>query len=148
MASRDLAQAFLSVYDALTQGIRVKVIGTVATSGGGGSGGGGPFFGTQQDIFTSTSPGVTFDASLAPCKSFALQIKKLGLVTSWSVVLEGSLDGAEFSQILSHSSSSNSDGSMEWSGQLESPCLYFRSRCTALVLGAGTNIKATILGVS
>ena len=73
----------------------------------------------------------------------------IGLVTStaatWTVVLEGSLDGVTYTTILSHS---NSDGTaVKWTAANLYPVRYFRSRCSALTLNGGTSVVASIVGI-
>lgn len=106
-----------------------------------------PNFKTRADTYTTTSSGTTVDASLAPVKSFTIAVKATGAVTSWSVVLECSMDNVNFSTVLTHSNVTPGDGQTLSSGTSLFPCLYFRSRSTALVLGGGTNVVATILGM-
>jgi hypothetical protein len=107
-----------------------------------------PNFGTRQDTFVAVGSGNTVNKSTAPIARFGLQIKGTGAAaTAWDVVLEGSLDGINFSTILEHTSLVG-DGQIMWSGPLDSPCLYFRSRVVSLTLGSATNIVATILGMN
>lgn len=106
-----------------------------------------PNFATRQDTFTATGNGTTVNKSTAPVKKFGLQVKGTGGVpTSWDVKLEGSLDGTSFTEILDHPTAIG-DGIIMWSGVLDSPCLYFRSRVAALTLGPASNIVVTILGM-
>lgn len=104
-------------------------------------------FGTSSDVYVATGSGAIVDAHLNPAKYFGLQVKKLGAVTSWTVVLQGSLDGVNFETIMTHDSSTDADGNLRWSGVLSSPCLYYKSKATAISLGAGTNVTATIVGM-
>jgi hypothetical protein len=105
-----------------------------------------PAFATRSDTYTTTSSGTTVDTHTSPLTSFAIQVKGTGAsATSWNVVLEGSLDNAEFTTILTHKTNTG-DGACMWSGSVLSPVLYFRSRVTALTLGPATNIVVTILG--
>lgn len=104
-------------------------------------------FKARADTYTGTGNGTTVTATSAPISVFAIQVKCTGVAaTSWDVRLEGSLDGVNFTQILAHTNVTG-DGVVLWLGAVTSPCLYFRSRCVGLVLGAATNIVATILGV-
>jgi len=102
---------------------------------------------TRSDTFVSAGNGQTIDTSLNPLSVFSLNVKGVnGIPVSWQVVLEGSLDGENWTTILTHtqliglgltiSSGSNSD-----------PSLYFRSRCVSVVLGTASAIEAIILGV-
>lgn len=99
----------------------------------------------QSDTFATAGSGVIITTP-SPVKSFSLSVKPTGVVVSWTVVLEGSLDGENFTTILSHTNLVGANVCL-FSGSNLFPCLYFRARCTALVLGLGTNIITTILGV-
>lgn len=100
----------------------------------------------RSDTFATTSNGVSVDVSTNPLKSFTLCVVTTGVVTVWDIRLEGSLDNSTFTQILQHTNTTGS-GVAVFSGTLISPCLYFRSRCAGLTLGAGTNCVTTILGL-
>jgi len=103
---------------------------------------------TRSDTYTGTANGTTVDASTNPLSRYAIQVKSSGgLASVWDIRLEGSLDNANFSQILQHTNSTG-DGAVVWSGSLSTPSLYFRSRCASLTLGLATNVSTTILGVS
>ncbi|GAC1501935.1 MAG: hypothetical protein NVS1B10_06430 [Candidatus Saccharimonadales bacterium] len=102
---------------------------------------------SQTDTFTIAGNGITAGAASVGVKSFALSVAATGAVTSWSVVLEGSLDGINYTTILTHTNTTGS-GVTLFSGASFYPCINFRSRCTAIVLGTGTNVVATILGIA
>lgn len=102
---------------------------------------------SRSDTFTGTGNGTAVDVSTRPNKYFALQVTETGTVTSWTVVLEGSLDGTTYSTIMSHTRAGNGSGSTLWNPTAV-PCRFFRSRCSALTLGAGTNVVARILGMN
>lgn len=103
---------------------------------------------SRSDTFTGTGNGTAVDVTAKPCKSFGVQVKGTGAApTSWTVVLEASLDGTNYTTILTHTNTSLSDGAVLWSGAAVSPALYFRSRCSALLLGSATNIAVTIIGM-
>lgn len=101
-------------------------------------------FSTRADTFTTTANGTTVNVATTPMKFFGIQVTQTGAVTSWDVRLEGSLDNVSFSTILTHTNVTGS-GAVLWL-TTPAPSLYFRSRCSGLVLGAGTNVIATILG--
>lgn len=111
-----------------------------------GAGAGGSTFGTRSDTFTATGSGTTVDSHLAPVKYFSLSVAETGTVTSWTVVLECSLDDTTFTTVLTHTNTSG-NGATVFGGTTAFPCLYFRSRASAITLGAGTNVIATILGM-
>lgn len=102
-------------------------------------------FATRSDTYTGTGNGTTIDRSTSPLALFGISVKQTGTVTSWDVRLEGSLNNSEFTTILTHTNVTG-DGVVLWSGTLNAPTLYFRSRCAGLVLGAGTNVVVTVLG--
>ncbi len=98
----------------------------------------------RSDTYTVTGTG-TIVQPPRTLKYFSIQLKgTVAGATSWTVTLEGSLDGTNFSTIITHSTA-DLDGSVKWSTSA-SPSLYFRSNCSALVLGGATNIVVTILG--
>lgn len=106
----------------------------------------------RSDTFTAAANGTAIDLGAGTAyKSFALQVVQTGTVTSWTVVLEGSLDGTNFSTILTHTNAAPGSGGIvpltTAAAFTPFPVRYYRSRCSAIVLGAGTNVIATILGV-
>lgn len=101
---------------------------------------------SRSDTYTTTANGTTVDVSAQGMSTFGLQCKQTGTVTSWTVVLEGSLDGTNFVTILTHTKAGNNDGGIVWTSAALYPVLYFRSQCTAITLGGGTNVVATIVG--
>lgn len=109
-----------------------------------------PFFSTRSDTYITTANGTTVDVSTKPCTKFSLQVKgTVAAATAWNIILEGSLDNTNFTQILQHSSANpfgaDTDGATVWT--TTGPFLYFRSRSAAtLTLGSATNVVATIVG--
>lgn len=101
---------------------------------------------TRQDTFTGATNGTTVDVHTAPVKYFSMSVVETGVVTSWTVVLECSLDNSNFTTVLTHTNTSPGTGSIVFGGTTAFPCLYFRSRTSAITLGSGTNVIATILG--
>lgn len=100
---------------------------------------------TRSDTYTATGNGEVLDLTRAPLKSFSIQVTGTGAAaTTWDVRLEGSLDNARFSQILQHTNVTG-NGEVLWA-TAATPCLYVRSRCSGLVLGAATDIVVTIVG--
>lgn len=101
---------------------------------------------SHSDTFTTTANGTTVDASTAPIKYFSMQCKGTGAApTTWSVVLEVSLDNVNFTTAITHANA-DGDGAVK-ALTTPLPARYFRSRCTALTLGGATNVVTTILGV-
>lgn len=101
-------------------------------------------FKKQIDTFTTTGNGVLVDISTNPFSNFSLSVIPTGPVVTWIVILEGSLDGINFTTITTHTN--NLGAVTMFPGVNITPCLYFRTRCSALALGLGTNIIATVLG--
>ena len=100
----------------------------------------------RQDTFTATGNGVIQSVVNKPIKSFAIQIKGTGAAaTAWSVVIEGSLDGTNFTTIMTHANTVETDGEAKWTGASLYPVLHFRSRCVSITLGSATNIVANVL---
>lgn len=106
-----------------------------------------PFSTTRSDTFTGASNGSILNVLTPPCRDFSIICNQTGSITSWTIVLEGGLDGTNFSTILTHTGIIGT-GVNVFSGTSRSPCFYFRSRCVAIVLGAGTSVTTTILGMS
>ena len=97
--------------------------------------------------FTGTANGATVDATADPVTQFTVQVVGTGAGASvWDVRLEGSLDGTNFTTILSHTNATG-DKVVLWSGLTLYPSRYFRSRVAGLTLGGATNIVVTILGL-
>ena len=101
----------------------------------------------RSDTFTTTTNGTTIGDGFQTYKHFALQVDQTGAVTSWEVVLEGSLDGTTFTTLLTAVSATDNGKVIFPASGIITPVLYFRARCSAIVLGGGTNVIAKILGV-
>jgi hypothetical protein len=97
------------------------------------------------NTFTTTGTGTILTTSLS-FDQYAIQVQVTGTatLTTWNVVLEGSLDGVNFSTILI--STHLLGQGVIWGNGLTAPTLYIRSRVIALGLGTATNIIVTILG--
>lgn len=105
-----------------------------------------PYQENRQDTFTAAGLGTSVNVSEVPCNRFALQVKGTGAVpTSWEVVVEGSLNGSQYTTIATHKSGIDADGAVRWQSQA-TPSKYFRSQVVSLVLGSATNIVVDILG--
>lgn len=109
-------------------------------------------FSTRSDAYTTAANGTTVDCSTKPVRRFALQVKGTGAAaTAWNVVLEGSLNNAQFTTILEHSNAGEfrnaADGETVYI-ETGAPWLYFRSRLVSITLGSATNVVATIVGQS
>lgn len=100
---------------------------------------------TGTDTYTGTASGVVLNSTSLAFSNFSVTCVNTGTVTSWTAVLEGSLDNITFTTLLTHTNVIGAGVIVASTSQ--SPLLYFRSRVSAFVLGIGTNIKCTILGV-
>jgi len=97
----------------------------------------------DSSTFTSALTGSA--TSLSGCqKYFSLQVVATGAVTSWTVVLELSIDGTNYTTVLTHT---NADVAAVKFLTTPAPALYMRARCVAIVLGAGTNVVAKFIGM-
>lgn len=99
----------------------------------------------QTDTFTSLTSG-TISKLYTPFSSFSLTVKTTGAVLTWSIILEGSIDGVNFTPIATHTNLVGNNVTI-FPGVNKTPCLYFRTRCSGLALGLGTNVIATVIGV-
>lgn len=104
-----------------------------------------PAYSTRSDTFTSTTSGTTVNCATKPLKWFSISVAQTGTVTAWTVVLEVSLDGANFTTIATHTQASLTG--ILVAAVAATPALYFRARATVITLGLGTSVTATILGM-
>jgi hypothetical protein len=103
-------------------------------------------FNAGLDTYTAIGNGVT-QAALSGVKSYSIQVKGTGgTPTAWNVVLEGGLNGIDFTTILTHNTASGNARTVASTATLF-PSLFFRSRVQALTLGPATNIVVQILGM-
>lgn len=102
-------------------------------------------FKKQIDTYSAPGTGVIVDTSTTPLHNFTFLVTTTGVVSAWIVVLEGSIDGINFSTIATHTNLIGANVAV-FPGVNVTPCLYFRTRCTSIGLGLGTSIKATVLG--
>lgn len=103
-------------------------------------------FSTRTDTFTTTTSGTVLSVLTTPTSRYSIQCTQTGSITSWTAVLEGSLDNVGFTTILTHTNVIGTGVSV-FSLTNVNPALYFRTRVVAIILGAGTNIVCTILGI-
>jgi hypothetical protein len=110
---------------------------------------------TRQETFTSTATGTAQDVSAQGMARFSLQVVQTGTVTSWTVVVERSIDGTNYdaaNPVLKHMKTADGTETVSGDKAIAStstpyPTLYFRTRCTELTLGAGTNVVATVVAL-
>ena len=106
-----------------------------------------PDYFTGTDTYAATGSGQTIDAHLSPVREFGIQVAAVGgTPTLWTIILEGSLDGTNFSTILTHTQALGL-GVILWS-TVPAPVSYFRTRCSVLTLGAASSATAYVLGVA
>lgn len=103
-------------------------------------------FKVQSASYTTTGAGTTVDVHLFPFENFGVQVVGVGATpTSWTVNLEGSLDGTNFTTILTHDTEIG-DKNVIWLGANRSPVLYFRVNVASLTLGSATSITVVAIG--
>lgn len=99
-----------------------------------------------SDTYTGTGSGTSHAAGTdryAQCfRTWTLHTIPTGAVTSWAINLEGSLDNTNFVLIASASAS----GAAVFASN--QAFRYYRTRCTGMSLGAGTNVKAYVLATT
>lgn len=83
----------------------------------------------------------------APFATYAVEVKGTGAApTSWTVTLQGSLDGVNWTTICTHTNTTNSDGDTVWDTNGK-PVLFLRVDVSALALGSATDIAVTVVAV-
>jgi len=72
--------------------------------------------------------------------SFAIQLKGASAApTSWTLTLEGSLDGLNWTTIATHNAA---DGSTVWA--IDKPSAFIRANLSALSLGSAVSVKVDL----
>jgi hypothetical protein len=103
------------------------------------------FTALATDTYTTTGSGVV-KAFAFPLKSYSIEVCSTGApATAWNVTLEGSLDGVNYTTILTHTDG-DGDCSTVFTTTSFFPAFYFKSVCNSLTLSPATNIVVTILG--
>jgi hypothetical protein len=91
---------------------------------------------------TGTYPSV--GAPGVPFEKYAIQAKGVGgTLTSWTALLEGSLDATNWTTLISHTTP---DGATQWA--FDKPCNFVRLNLSTLVLGTATSINVFIAATS
>jgi hypothetical protein len=81
-------------------------------------------------------------------RHFAMSVSPVGgSGTTWTVLLQGSMDQANWTTILTHTDIDPASGQTIYSGAAIFPCLYHRANVTALSLGSATGIRIQHLGI-
>lgn len=100
---------------------------------------------------TATATGAGPKTGVRPwdAKHVSLQVKGTGAAaTAWTVALEGSNNGNNWTTILSHSTT-DTDGAVKFAGDnIPRPVTWLRLNVTALTLGTATNIVADAVVVA
>jgi len=105
-----------------------------------------PFY---RDSFTFTQVGSSgiIDLTKSPIAIFSLSAKGTGASpTAWGVKFEGSLDGVNWTGLLSHSTTTG-DGVIVSTGNNDTPVDFIRVNVGSLTLGTATNLVVKILGL-
>lgn len=101
---------------------------------------------SASDIFTTTGIGPAHTPPVI-LKNWAIQVKGTGATpTLWTVVLEGSIDGVNYSPMMTHTQAIGEV--ILWSGTNFYPVTSFRTHVTILTLGSATNITVAVVGIS
>jgi hypothetical protein len=75
-----------------------------------------------------------------PFANYSIQVKGVGAApTSWTAVLQGSLDSTNWSTLITHSAT---DGSTQFTA--DKPCTFVRLNLSALSLGSATAVDIYI----
>ena len=103
-------------------------------------------FATTVDTYTIPATG-TIVSNTVPHRGFAVQVKGTSApATAWNIVVEGSIDGINYTTILTHTEALGEN--ILWSGANLYAVLKYRSRLVSVTLTPATNIKVTILGTT
>ncbi len=99
-----------------------------------------PNYDAFNQTFTAVGTSTVQNVSSKPVSTCSMQVDETGSVTSYTVELEGSLDGTDFTPIMTDTNTSPGSGVMMVSGAQQYPLQYFETNVTALTLGSGTNV--------
>lgn len=94
--------------------------------------------------FTTTGTGAVVE-NLLPVKRFSIQVKGVGAgATSWTADLQGSLDGVNYTTIITHATA-DLDGVVKFDSA-DKPVAYIRINLSAVVLGPASALIVTVSG--
>lgn len=80
-------------------------------------------------------------------KFFTIQVKgRAAGATAWTVDVQGSLNGTEWTTIVSHGTA-DADGTVKNSGATPWPVLYIRINTTALTIGSAAVLDIKVNGL-
>ena len=86
------------------------------------------------------------DISASPMVTWTLQVTGVpGTATTWTIALEGSVDGVAYSEILKHTTLTG-NGVPLFSGTTLFLANYYRINVIALSLGVATSVSVTVVG--
>ncbi len=110
----------------------------------------GPYFviltsATSSAVVNSTAP---YNLQANPVKNYSLQVRgSTGTVTSWTVALEVSIDGINFSPVVSHATA-DGDGVIKTSTAYPGgfPATWMRIRTAAISTSAVKTLVITAIG--
>ena len=101
---------------------------------------------TTFPSITTTGTGNIVNVSESPMASWTLQVTGVGgIPTAWNVVLEGSVDGITFTEILKHQTIIG-NGESVFSGTTLFLSNYYRVNVVSLTLGPATSIDVHVVG--
>src|SRR3990172_7736814 len=101
---------------------------------------------TDFELVTTTGPSAVIDISDSPMVTWTIQVKGVAVpATAWSVALEGSVDGVNFSEILKHTTLIG-DSINLFSGTTLFLAKYYRINVISLTLGAATSLTVNVIG--
>jgi hypothetical protein len=104
-----------------------------------------PDWGTNAQTFSVDALRITKGLALWTTNFTPPTSPTLTIPPVYNIVLEGSLDGVIFSEIMSHTDALGLDEHL-YSGTTLFPALYYRTKCTALSLGTYTSLTVNVLG--
>jgi len=104
---------------------------------------------TSSTTFPSviaTGPGTVVDVSDSPMVTWTIQVSGVPVsATSWSVALEGSVDGVNFNEVLKHTTLTGDKQNL-FSGTTLFLAKYYRINVLALTLGPASSITVSVIG--
>jgi len=95
---------------------------------------------------TTTGPG-TYSGDSSLLSSFSLEVEQVGGTgATWTVNMEGSLDGNNWTPILTHTNTNPGNGLIESTGAGFFPCRFRRINVISLSLGTAAAINVKMEG--
>lgn len=98
--------------------------------------------------FTANGDGTTADLRGRPLNNFGVQVTGTGAAaTAWTVSLQGSIDGVNFTEILAHGTA-DTNGKVKWTGANLFPVMYVKPVLSGLTLAPATALVVHFVGMS